>query len=795
MPTIVQRFIFFTGICLFILHCDGGDFKRLHNFGALSQTTGEFPQSPLVQDANGSFYGTTQGSGQDGYGLIYKIRPDGSGFTALKVFTNSADGSLPTGNIALSSNVLYGTTPYNGLFFCGTLFKINTDGTGFTVIHQFDTNALNPIGGVILDGNVLYGTTVYGTTIFGDDGGTVFKINTDGTGYTILHKFTTPEGTILMANVSLSGSTLYGVASSGGAGGGGTIFKVNTDGTGFAKLHDFSTTNENTPFGGVIVSNGVIYGTTSTGGVGGHGVVYKLNADGSGYAVLHNFDDEATGVPYSALTLSGNTLFGTTSSGDVYNGTVFKIKTDGNAFSFLQKMSPVEGRYPMVPLLLVNDTLYGSANGGGLYGLGSLFKMKTTGTGFTNFFNFGDSDGVQPQGHLEISGTTLYGTTAYGSKGFTAGTLFKINTDGTAFTNVFQFNQTTCNPLPTLALSGNVLYGAAFASDSSGSVFEIITNGTGFNSVHDFGIGFGENAQVIVVNDVIYGTTRGNILGPGGTVFKVNTNGTHFMVLHDFSDVVDSTNLDGAMPMGRPLLIGNTLYGTTYHGSPYGYGTVFKVNIDGTGFASIMEFDGANGSHPLTDLVASGETLYGTTSWGGSRELGTVFKINIDGTDFEELHGFNGLDGVYPSGTLAISGSTIYGATGMGGINSISGTVFQINTDGTGFRSRHQFSGLDGEGPWDGVIVSGDTLYGVTASGGDLNRGVAYSLSLAADPDPIPLYSYTNSNNLIFLWSDSAFTLETSPTISGSYSNIPEATSPYTNVMSENARFFRLKRN
>ena len=37
----------------------------------------------------------------------------------------------------------------------------------------------------------------------------------------------------------LSGNTLYGTARSGGSSGNGTVFALNTDGTGFTNLHSF----------------------------------------------------------------------------------------------------------------------------------------------------------------------------------------------------------------------------------------------------------------------------------------------------------------------------------------------------------------------------------------------------------------------------------------------------------------------------------------------------------------------------------------------------------------------------
>jgi hypothetical protein len=63
------------------------------------------------------------------------------------------------------------------------------------------------------------------------------------------------------------------------------------------------------------------------------------------------------------------------------------------------------------------------------------------------------------------------------------------------------------------------------------------------------------------------------------------------------------------------------------------------------------------------------------------------------------------------------------------------GTVFQINTDGTGYARVHNFSGgnSDGANPIDDVIlVSGtpNTLYGMTEAGGKCNIGVIFSIAL-----------------------------------------------------------------
>jgi uncharacterized repeat protein (TIGR03803 family) len=136
------------------------------------------------------------------------------------------------------------------------------------------------------------------------------------------------------------------------------------------------------------------------------------------------------------------------------------------------------------------------------------------------------------------------------------------------------------------------------------------------------------------------------------------------------------------------ILSGNTLYGTTEWGGSPGYGTVFAVNTDGTGFTTLYSFTGgSDGANPYAGLILSGNTLYGTTEWGGSSGNGTVFALNTDGTGFTVLHTFTALygpyysstnsDGANPQASLILSGNTLYGTAKNGGTNGL-GTVFSI---------------------------------------------------------------------------------------------------------------------
>jgi uncharacterized repeat protein (TIGR03803 family) len=75
-----------------------GQMTTLHSFDL---SDGSMPNSPLVADAAGNFYGTTWEGGPDNAGTIFRITPDGA-FTSLYSFTNGSDtgrggsGTRPT---------------------------------------------------------------------------------------------------------------------------------------------------------------------------------------------------------------------------------------------------------------------------------------------------------------------------------------------------------------------------------------------------------------------------------------------------------------------------------------------------------------------------------------------------------------------------------------------------------------------------------------------------------------------------------------------------------------------------
>ncbi len=258
-------------------------------------------------------------------------------------------------------------------------------------------------------------------------------------------------------------------------------------------------------------------------------------------------------------------------------------------------------------------------------------------------------------------------------------------------------------------------------------------------------------AGLVLSGNTLYGTAQFGGMSGNGTVFAVNTNGTGFANLHSFTAVGDNilggynyyTNSDGDSPVAGLALWGNMLYGTAQGGGNGGSGTVFAVNTDGSDFTNLYNFTALDQTyHTNSDgrvpqsLILSDNTLYGTASGGGSSGSGTVFKVNTDGTGFTVLHSFTAIagplstngDGANPHAILLLSGSTLYG-TAAGGGSSGSGTVFAVNTDGTGFSTLHVFSATgtnssgfltysDGGEPGAELILMNNTLYGTAAYGG-----------------------------------------------------------------------------
>jgi uncharacterized repeat protein (TIGR03803 family) len=444
-------------------------------------------------------------------------------------------------------------------------------------------------------------------------------------------------------------------------------------------------------------------------------------------------------------------------------------------------------------------------------GLGLILTGRATAQTFTNLHNFTalvsttNSEGANPSCSLILSGNTLYGTTEDG--GISGqGALFAINPNGLDFTNVHSFSAIMTNglgvytnsdgtsPAANLIASGNTFYGTAeFGGlNGHGTVFSLHTDGTVFTNLYSFSaaatnaLGHYTNSDggapqcgLILSSNTLYGTASGGGLFGNGAVFRLNTDGTGFTNLHSFTSYSSGfppTNSDGYYPVAGLVLSGNALYGTAVNGGPFGKGTIFRVYTDGSGFTNLHNFSAvvsgtnSDGASPFPGLILSGNTLYGMATYGGSKGDGTVFAVNTDGSGFTNLYYFIGYPqgAQNPQGALILSGRTLYGTTEFGG-SADTGAVFKGHTDGSGFTNLYSFTTFsgtypnyynsDGYYPYAALLLSGNTLYGTALEGGTNNAGTVFSFTL---PVPPPLAINRSGTNVVVTWPTNAavFTLE-----------------------------------
>jgi uncharacterized repeat protein (TIGR03803 family) len=183
----------------------------------------------------------TEYGGADNTGTIFRINTNGTEFMLLHSFTGTViDGKQPNGDLLLSGATLYGMTCYDGNNDGGIIFKINQDGTGFALLHSFNwpSDEYYPCGSLTEFNKVLYGMTVNGGIgVSSSTTGMVFQITKDGTGYLILHTFANSDsnGKQPFGNLLKIGSLLYGMASGGGAYNCGVIFSLTTQSQGTLK--------------------------------------------------------------------------------------------------------------------------------------------------------------------------------------------------------------------------------------------------------------------------------------------------------------------------------------------------------------------------------------------------------------------------------------------------------------------------------------------------------------------------------------------------------------------------------
>ena len=173
---------------------------------------GEFFNGPLVQAADGNFYGSAGGGGGGLEGAIFRITPAGQYAVLYSLAAFGAEGSGPQALVQAGDGNLYGACQQGGdpnYPPSGTVFRVTTGGAFTKLIDLGEGFGVNPPRAVDPVSNLIVGPdgALYGTGKEGGETGTahggVYRVGLDGT-YSSVYAFdgvggAYPFGALLLA--------------------------------------------------------------------------------------------------------------------------------------------------------------------------------------------------------------------------------------------------------------------------------------------------------------------------------------------------------------------------------------------------------------------------------------------------------------------------------------------------------------------------------------------------------------------------------------------------------------------
>jgi len=392
---------------------------------------------------------------------------------------------------------------------------------------------------------------------------------------------------------------------------------------------------------------------------------------GQTFTVIHSFAGADGANPYAGLTMdaSGN-LYGTTHYMGAYGaGNVFRLKhySGGWVLATLYNFTGGnDGSQPTAGVTIGRDgTLYGTTQLGGPYQCGQVgvncgvvYNLRPPATAprsavyswnETVLWNFtGGADGGYPNGELIFDQAgNIYGTDGWGGyEGYgNGGAVFELTPSGGTWMETTLYSPTNNGEGQTpsggviLDNSGN-MYGVftGGGSNGGGAVYELSPSGSGWSMQYLYAFS-GQNGGAAAVGglifdplDNLYGATAAGGVHSGGMVFQLtpDSSGWIFNLLYSFPSPTCTTG--GCGPQDRLMMdAAGNLYGTSWGGGAYGFGSVFRLSPSGSAwtYTSLHDFTGgSDGANPKSNVVPDAQgNLYGTAAYGGINGDGVVWEI------------------------------------------------------------------------------------------------------------------------------------------------------------------------
>lgn len=260
-------------------------------------------------------------------------------------------------------------------------------------------------------------------------------------------------------------------------------------------------------------------------------------------------------------------------------------------------------------------------------------------------------------------------------------------------------------PLSGLTASDPFLFGTTYrgGKHNAGVLFSFNPATGTMDVLHHFdGVGGREPMDGLVVEDrAIFGATKSGGATGHGVLYRYDRITGSFDILHEFAARPDN----GFYPHASPVRVGETLFGTTFHGGETVWGgAVYAFHLRTMEFRVLYSLSAETGRHPLGRLLHLDGWFYGLGSDYGHHAagaFGTLFRARADGSAFEVLHRFGGGErGSTPFGGLSHDGGGLLFGSTFGNVGDMAdgGTVFSHNLDTGGNHVLRAFSGFEGSG-------------------------------------------------------------------------------------------------
>ncbi|MBC7389658.1 MAG: T9SS type A sorting domain-containing protein [Opitutaceae bacterium] len=219
---------------------------------------GSYPDGSLLL-VNGKFYGMTSAGGNNNLGTLFEWDPSNNVLTKKIDFNGVGNGASPISSLRMQNNICYGTTQGGGSFGAGVLFKYNISTNFLTKSIDFDgiSKGSMPNNAPVYLNGKFYGTTRIGGS---NDVGVLYEW--DPVSNSVIKKVDFSGsagyygGVTGLSILTVFNGKLYGVTSSGGTNNSGSIFEYNPSGSLLTTKYNF----DGIPTGGLSLVGGKFYG-------------------------------------------------------------------------------------------------------------------------------------------------------------------------------------------------------------------------------------------------------------------------------------------------------------------------------------------------------------------------------------------------------------------------------------------------------------------------------------------------------------------------------------------------------